>query len=101
MNSARQLQDEGFRVRVVSMPCAETFDEQSDAYRSHVLPAGAARRLAIEAGAADSWWRYVDGRGDVIGIARFGQSAPASELFEEYGYTVEAVTATARRLLSS
>jgi transketolase len=101
MASARQLQADGRSVRVVSMPCAETFDEQSDSYRSHVLPTGDARRLAIEAGVADSWWRYVDGRGDVIGIARFGQSAPAAALFEEYGFTVEAVTAAARRLLSS
>ena len=101
MAAARQLQSEGCRVRVVSMPCTELFDEQSESYRKHVLPLGDARRLAIEAGAADSWWRYVDGRGDVIGIARFGQSAPAAALFEEYGFTVQAVTAAAQRLLSS
>jgi len=101
MAAARQLQSEGCRVRVVSMPCTELFDEQSESYRKHVLPSGDARRLAIEAGVADSWWRYVDGRGDVIGIARFGQSAPAAALFEEYGFTVQAVTAAAQRLLSS
>ncbi|HIE69859.1 MAG TPA: transketolase, partial [Planctomycetes bacterium] len=81
MAVARQLQGNERRVRVVSMPCTEIFDEQSESYRNHVLPAGDARRLAIEAGVADSWWRYVDGRGDVIGIARFGQSAPAAALF--------------------
>ena len=101
MAAARQLQGNERRVRVVSMPCTEIFDEQSESYRNHVLPAGDARRLAIEAGVADSWWRYVHGRGDVIGIARFGQSAPAAALFKEYGYTEQAVTAVAQRLLSS
>ncbi len=99
MSVARQLQQDGCRVRVVSMPCTEVFDQQPEEYRSHVLPATDARRLAIEAGAADSWWRYVEGKGDVIGIDRFGQSAPAAALFEDYGYTVEAITAVARRLL--
>ncbi|MFL2545778.1 MAG: transketolase [Candidatus Rariloculaceae bacterium] len=101
MSAAKQLQDDGRRVRVVSMPCTETFDSQSESYRDHVLPAGDAQRLAIEAGVADCWWRYIDGRGDVLGIDRFGQSAPAAELFAEYGYTVEAVTAAAQRLLSN
>ncbi|MCZ6497909.1 MAG: transketolase, partial [Gammaproteobacteria bacterium] len=99
MSVARHLQQDGRRVRVVSMPCTEVFDRQPDEYRNHVLPATDARRLAIEAGAADSWWRYVDGKGDVIGIDRFGQSAPAAALFEDYGYTVEAITVVARRLL--
>ncbi len=100
MTAARQLQEAGRRVRVVSMPCAEVFDRQPADYQSHVLPATDARRLAIEAGTADGWWRYIAGRGDVIGIDRFGQSAPATVLLEEYGYTVEAVMATARRLLN-
>ena len=100
MTVARQLQEAGRRVRVVSMPCAEVFDQQPADYQSHVLPATDARRLAIEAGTADGWWRYIAGRGDVIGIDRFGQSAPAAALLEEYGYTVEAVMATARRLLN-
>jgi len=101
MSVARQLQQDGCRVRVVSMPCADIFDRQPDDYRNHVLPTTDARRLAIEAGAADSWWRYVAGRGDVIGIDRFGQSAPATALFEEYGFTIEAVTVVAQRLLAS
>ncbi len=100
MTVARQLQEAGRRMRVVSMPCAEVFNQQPAAHQSHVLPATDARRLAIEAGTADGWWRYIAGRGDVIGIDRFGQSAPAAALLEEYGYTVEAVMATARRLLN-
>jgi transketolase len=100
MSVARQLQQDGRRVRVVSMPCTEVFDRQPDDYRSHVLPATDARRLVIEAGAPDGWWRYVAGKGDVIGIDRFGQSAPAAALFEDYGYTVEAITAAAERELT-
>jgi len=100
LGAARELQSEGRRVRVVSMPCAEAFDLQPQDYRRHVLPSNGARRLAIEAGASDCWWRYVEGKGDVIGIDRFGQSAPAKTLFEHYGFTVEAVTKAARRVLS-
>ncbi len=101
MTAAREIQRDDRWVRVVSMPCTETFDRQPDEYRLHVLPESNASRLAIEAGAADSWWRYVAGRGDVIGIDRFGQSAPAAALLEEYGYTVKAIIAAAQRLLAS
>ena len=100
MTVARQFQQDGRRVRVVSMPCTDVFDRQPDDYQDHVLPATDARRLVIEAGAADGWWRYVAGKGDVIGIDRFGQSAPAAALFEDYGYTVEALTAAAERVLT-
>ncbi len=99
MKAARELQQDGRRVRVVSMPCTESFDRQPLEYRQHVLPATDARRLAVEAGATDSWWRYIAGRGDVIGIDSFGQSAPAPALLEAYGFSVEAVVAAARRLL--
>jgi transketolase len=99
MAAARHLHAENRRVRVVSMPCAEAFDLQPESYRAHVLPQAGAR-LAVEAAASASWWRYVAGRGDVIGIDRFGQSAPAKELFKHYGYTVDAVTAAARKLLA-
>jgi transketolase len=80
------------------MPCTQTFDAQDAEYRNHVLPDGGAR-LAIEAGATEGWWRYVAGRGTVIGIDRYGHSAPAKPLFEHFGFTVEAVVAAARRLL--
>jgi transketolase len=97
--SARELIADGLRVRVVSMPCIEIFDMQSAEYRSQVLPDSSARRLAIEAGIKDSWWRYVDGKGDVIGMDTFGHSAPAKLLFEHYGFTVEAIVSRARQLL--
>ena len=81
------------------MPCTEVFDRQDAAYRAHVLPSGGAR-LAIEAATSDSWWRYIGGNGRVIGIDRFGQSAPAKTLFEYYGITAEAVSAASRELLA-
>jgi transketolase len=98
IGAARVLEQSGVAVRVVSMPCTQAFDRQSEEYRNHVLPAKGAR-LAIEAGATEGWWRYVAGRGTVIGIDRFGQSAPAKALFEHFGFTVDAVAAAARRLL--
>jgi len=94
--AADELRQAGVAVRVVSMPCVELFEAQSEEYRSHVLPASAAR-IVIEAGATQSWWRYVAGHGDVIGIDRFGASAPAKELFEHFGFTVERIVSVARR----
>ena len=96
--AARALEADGVTVRVVSMPCVEVFEQQDDDYRARVLP-GHGVRLAVEAGARDCWWRYVAGRGDVIGMTTFGQSAPAKALFEHYGFTVDAITAVARRLI--
>jgi transketolase len=98
LGAARVLEQSGVAVRVVSMPSTQVFDRQSEEYRNHVLPLEGAR-LAIEAGATNGWWRYLAGRGDVIGIDRFGHSAPAKALFEHFGFTVEAVVAAARRLL--
>ena len=99
LGAARNLVSEGVRVRVVSVPCTEVFDAQPEEYRSHVLPANGAARLAVEAGARDCWWRYIGGRGDVLGMASFGQSAPGKAVMEHYGFTVEAVTEAARRVL--
>ena len=96
--AARALEAGGVAARVVSMPSVEVFEQQDSDYRAHVLPEHGAR-LAVEAGARDGWWRYVAGRGDVIGMTTFGQSAPAKALFEHYGFTVDAVTAVARRLI--
>jgi transketolase len=98
IGAARALEQSGIAVRVVSMPCTQVFDRQSEEYRNHVLPAQGAR-LAIEAGATEGWWRYIAGRGTVIGIDRFGHSAPAKALFEHFGFTVDAVVAAAGRLL--
>ena len=99
LGAARNLVSEGVRARVVSVPCTEVFDDQPEEYRSHVLPANGAARLAVEAGARDCWWRYIGGRGDVLGMAGFGQSAPGKAVMEHYGFTVEAVTEAARRVL--
>jgi transketolase len=96
--AARALEADGVAVRVVSMPCVEVFEQQNHDYQAGVLPEHGAR-LALEAGVRDCWWRYVAGRGDVIGMTTFGQSAPAKVLFEHYGFTVDAVIAAARRLI--
>jgi len=94
--AADELRSSGISVRVVSMPCTSLFDRQSDEYRAHVLPPSAAR-IVIEAGATGGWWRYVGGNGDVVGIDRFGASAPAKDLFEHFGFTVERIASVARR----
>ncbi|MDX1561919.1 MAG: transketolase [Gammaproteobacteria bacterium] len=98
VEAAAALAGEGIAVRVVSMPCVEVFDQQDASYREHVLPAGTTR-LVVEAGVADGWWRFVGGRGDVIGMTTFGQSAPAKELFARFGFTAAAVADAARRLV--
>ena len=99
MDAATQLADDGIKARVVSMPCPGLFDEQDDAYRDSVLPAGVSARVAVEAGVTEPWWRYVGPAGTVIGLNRFGESAPAGELFEHFGFTAANVAAAARQLL--
>ena len=79
------------KVRVVSMPCCEAFDAQDEAYRESVLPSKVTKRVAVEAGVTGYWRKYVGLDGKVIGIDRFGESAPAAELFKEFGITAEAV----------
>ena len=98
--AARDLIARGRRVRVVSMPCTEVFDSQPRDYRLHVLPDNGAGRLAVEAGVKDCWWRYVEGKGDVLGMEGFGRSAPGQVLLEHYGFTVQAVVDAAHRVLS-
>ena len=98
VKAAEQLGAEGVAVRVVSMPCTNVFDKQDAAYREAVLPKGV-KRLAIEAGVSDFWRKYVGLEGDVIGIDRFGESAPAGVLFKHYGFTVDNVVARAKSLL--
>ena len=97
--AARQLDGEGLPVRVVSMPCTEAFDAQPDDYREHVLPDRVTARLAVEAGATDIWWRFVGRDGAVVGIDRFGESAPAQQLFEKYGFSSASIVESARALL--
>ncbi len=99
LQAARQLAAEGTRVRVVSMPCMELFEAQPIEYREQVLPPGVGARLAVEPGVSMSWWRWVGDRGDVLGIDRFGASAPGPTVLAELGFTVENITARARALL--
>jgi transketolase len=97
VDAARLMSEQGRRVRVVSMPCTSLFDAQDADYRASVLPAGV-RRVAIEAGSRDGWWRYVGLDGAVVGMDTFGASAPAGKLFEHFGFTAANVAAVAGRL---
>jgi len=96
--AAELLAADGIAARVVSMPCLEAFERQPERYRRDVIPRHLPR-LAVEAGSTRLWWQYVGERGDVIGLDRFGESAPAPQLFEHFGLTAQAVAARARRLL--
>jgi transketolase len=82
------------KVRVVSMPCTDVFDAQDTAYKESVLPAAVTARIAIEAAIPDGWYKYVGLNGKVIGMKTFGESAPAPQLFKEFGFTVDNVLAT-------
>ncbi len=93
------LEAEGVRTRVVSMPSTEIFARQDDAYRAAVLPAAVRARVAVEAGATFGWERYTGELGEIIGVDRFGASAPGDVLMREYGFTTENVVAGARRAL--
>lgn len=91
VESAEKITLEGYRVRVVSMPSTDTFDKQDVTYRESVLPSNVTARVAIEAGIADYWYKYVGLNGRVVGMTTFGESAPADELFKMFGFTVENV----------
>ncbi|MFQ2821403.1 MULTISPECIES: transketolase [Aeromonas] len=93
-----QLTAKGRAVRVVSLPCTDVFDAQSAEYKESVLPSSVTKRVAIEAGIADYWYKYVGFGGKIIGMTTFGESAPAELLFKEFGFTVENVVATAESL---
>jgi transketolase len=97
--AADQLTAAGRKVRVVSMPSTDAFDKQDAAYRESVLPAAVSARVAVEAGIADYWYKYVGLNGAVVGMTTFGESAPAELLFKEFGFTVENVVAKAQALL--
>ncbi|KGK02356.1 transketolase [Pseudoalteromonas sp. APC 3213] len=97
-DSAKELRGQGKKVRVVSMPCTDAFEDQSPEYKESVLPASVSRRVAIEAGIADYWYKYVGLNGAVVGMTTFGESAPANELFEFFGFTVENVVNKANAL---
>jgi len=97
--AAEALAGDGIAARVVSMPATDVFDREGADYRASVLGTGLPR-VAIEAGSTGGWWRYVGDRGAVIGLDRFGESAPANELFEHFGFTTANVVAVAKGLLN-
>jgi transketolase len=101
MAAADQLDAKGCSARVVSMPCASLFLEQDERYRESVLPDAVGRRIAIEAGSTHLWYRFVGPSGRVIGLDRFGASAPAEKLFELFGFTPAAVTEAAMQLMEN
>jgi transketolase len=99
MKSQAALAAEGINVRVVSMPSTNVFDRQDQAYRDSVLPRGV-NRVAVEAGVTGGWYKYVGLEGAVVGMDCFGESAPAPELFKHFGFTVENVVATVKKVLA-
>jgi transketolase len=98
--AAAELTAEGKNVRVVSMPATDVFDKQDAAYREAVLPAAVTARVAIEAGIADFWYKYVGFGGAIVGMTTFGESAPADQLFKMFGFTTENVVKTAKEVLA-
>ena len=98
MNTQTALAETGIQVRVVSMPCTSLFDRQDVAYRDSVLLKGV-KRVAVEAGIADYWHKYVGLEGAVVGMTTFGESAPASDLFKHFGFTIENVVKTVKSII--
>ena len=99
VKAAESLAAQGKQIRVVSLPSTNVFDAQDAAYRESVLPAAVTKRVVVEAGVTDSWWKYAGSNGKVIGLDRFGESAPAPALFKEFGFTTENVVAAVESVL--
>jgi transketolase len=99
LEAAEQLEGEGVRVRVVSMPCMDTFTETDEAYRDEVLPPSCRARVAIEAASPMGWYRWVGSDGAFVGMETFGESGPYKDVYEHFGITVERITETARSVL--
>ena len=98
MEATQQLEAQGKKVRMVSMPCCEVFEKQDQQYKDSVLPANVTKRLAVEAGHTAMWYRFTGLDGKVIGMDRFGESAPGNQLFEHFGFTAENIVDTANNL---
>ena len=98
MDAQKALAEADIQVRVVSMPCTNLFDRQDAAYQENVLPKGV-KRVAVEAGIADYWRKYVGLEGAVVGMTTFGESAPASDLFKHFGFTVENVVKIVKSII--
>ncbi|WP_034459061.1 transketolase [Buttiauxella noackiae] len=97
--AADKLTAEGHKVRVVSLPSTDIFEAQDEAYRESVLPSDIAARVAVEAGIADYWYKYVGLKGAIVGMTTYGESAPADKLFPFFGFTTENVVAKAKKVL--
>jgi len=98
LEAAKLLKAEGIAARVVSFPSFKLFEEQSAAYKASVLLSGVPR-LAVEAGSTQGWWKYVGLEGDVVGLDRFGLSAPGPVAMKELGFTPENIAARAKKLI--
>jgi transketolase len=101
VGAASALENEGIAARVVSMPCTDLFDAQPEDWRQSVLPPEVGARIVIEAGVGDFWWRYAGPSGRIIAMHGFGESAPAEELFQHFGFTVDNVLSAAREMLAT
>ena len=99
MEAQKKLSEDGMAVRVVSMPSWELFEKQDDAYKEKIFPKAIRKRLAVEAGSPLGWHKYVTDEGAILAMHSFGESAPAEDLYKEFGFTVENVVATAKMLL--
>lgn len=99
VKAAEELSAKGKKIRVVSMPSTNVFDSQDQAYRDSVLPSSVTKRVAVEAGVTDGWWKYVGSNGKIVGLDRFGESAPAGALFKEFGFTVDNVVKNVEAVL--
>jgi len=99
LKAQQKLNENGIAARVVSMPSWELFEKQEDSYKQRILPKGLKKRLAVEAASPLGWNKYVTDEGDILGMTRFGESAPAEALFKEFGFTVENVVNRAKALL--
>ncbi len=99
--AVQQLNEQGSKARLVSMPSVDVFEAQDESYREQVLPGAVRKRLAVEAGAADYWYKFVGLDGDIIGMRTFGESAPGGVLMKEFGFTADNILARAKVLLSA
>ena len=97
MEAATQLEEKGINARVLSVPSMEVFEQQDVAYKESILPSSIGKRIAVEAGRSISWYPYVGGKGQIIGIDTFGISAPAAQVFSHFGLTVEAIVEKAEQ----
>jgi len=100
VQAAKQLTADGKKVRVVSMPCVELYDEQSETYKEEVLPNAVRKRIVVEAAETFGWHRFIGLDGDSVTMNRFGASAPGGTCMEKFGFTVENVVNKAKALLN-